>query len=252
MKILILEDEEQALRRLQKIISKVIQDAVVAGTSTSVEEAVNWLQHNPMPDLIFMDIQLSDGTSFQVFNKVKISCPVIFTTAYENYALEAFKVNSVDYLLKPIDETDVEKAIDKLKLLQSSNPFGIDYADILKTIQLPLKKYKDRFIIKIGDIIKSLRMADIAYFYTEHKSNFVCTNEGKRFPLDLNLDQIEQVINPKDFFRINRQFIIGHHAIEEMKAYTRSRIIVKLNPPSRLDTIVAVDRAIEFRKWLSE
>ncbi len=252
MQVLILEDEEQALNRLQKIILKVIPDAVLAGSNATVEGAVNWLQHNPMPGLIFMDIQLADGNSFQVFNKVKITCPVIFTTAYEDYALQAFKVNSIDYLLKPIDESDVKKAVDKLILLQSTRSFTVDYSEILKTIQLPKINYKDRFIIKLGDTIKSIRIADIAYFFTENKSNFVCTNEGKRFPLDFNLDQIEQMLNPKNFFRINRQYIIGHHAIEEMKAHTRSRIIVKLTPRPKSDTVVAVDRALEFRNWLSE
>jgi DNA-binding LytR/AlgR family response regulator len=252
MQILIVEDEEQALNRLQKIITEVVPDAILIGNTASVEETLNWFEHNLMPDLIFMDIQLADGNSFQLFSKIKISCPVIFTTAYENYALQAFKVNSVDYLLKPIDESDVKRAIDKLKLLQSSGTSVVDYAEILKTIQPPSKKYKDRFIIKLGDTIKSLCVADIAYFYTENKSNFVCTSEGKRFPVDFNLDQIEQMLNPKNFFRINRQFIIGHHAIEEMKAHTRSRIIVKLTPPSKLDTVVAIDRAQDFRNWLSE
>jgi two-component system, LytTR family, response regulator LytT len=252
MQILILEDEEQALNRLQKIILKVLPGAVIAGAITSIEETINWFEHNPAPELIFMDIQLADGNSFQLFNKIKITCPVIFTTAYENYALQAFKVNSVDYLLKPIDESDVKRAVDKLKLLQSSGSFVVDYATILNSIQQPEKNYKDRFIIKLGDTIKSLRITDIAYFYTENKSNFVCTNEAKRFPLDFNLDQIEQMLNPKNFFRINRQFIIGHHAIEEMKAHTRSRIIVKLTPPSKLDTVVAIDRAHDFRNWLSE
>ena len=252
MQILILEDEEQALSRLKKLLQRLYQMHLICGTAASVEETINWFEHNPMPDLIFMDIQLADGNSFQLFNKVKITCPVIFTTAYESYALQAFKVNSVDYLLKPIDETDVKRAIDKLKMLQSSRSFVVDYAEILKTIQPPSKKYSDRFIIKIGDTIKSLIIADIAYFYTENKSNFVCTNEGKRFPIDFNLDQIEQMLNPKNFFRINRQFIIGHHAIEEMKAHTRSRIIVKLCPPSKLDTVVAIDRAQDFRNWLSE
>ena len=252
MQILILEDEEQALSRLKKLITEVVPDALICGTASSVEETINWFEHNPMPDLIFMDIQLADGISFQLFNKIKITCPVIFTTAYESYALQAFKVNSVDYLLKPIDESDVKRAIDKLKMLQSSRSFVADYAEILKTIQPQSKKYRDRFIIKIGDTIKSLIIADIAYFYTEYKSNFVCTNEGKRFPIDFNLDQIEQMVNPKNFFRINRQFIIGHHAIEEMKAHTRSRVIVKLCPPSKLDTVVAIDRAQDFRIWLSE
>jgi len=252
MQILILEDEEQALIRLQKLIAEVMTDASIAGTVASIEAAVSWFASHPMPDLIFMDIQLADGNSFQLFNKVRITCPVIFTTAYENYALQAFKVNSVDYLLKPIDKTEVKRAVDKLKLLQGSRPFAVDYSEILKTVQPPAKKYKDRFIIKIGDTIKSINIADIAYFYTENKTNFVCVNEGKRYPIDFNLDQIEEMVNPKNFFRINRQFIIGHHAIEEMKAHTRSRIIVRLNPPTKLDTVVALDRAHDFRNWLAD
>ena len=252
MRILILEDEEQALHRLQKIIGSVIPEANIAGTAASIEEAIAWFQQHPMPDLVFMDIQLADGTSFQIFNKIKITCPVIFTTAYESYALEAFKVNSVDYLLKPIDEHDVKKAFDKLKLLQNSGPAVVDYAAILNSLKTNQKKYKDRFIIKLGDTIKSISVSYIAYFFTENKSNFICTNEGKRLPIDFTLDQVEEMLDPKNFFRINRQFIIGHHAIEEMKAHTRSRIIVKLTPPSRLDTIVALDRAQDFRTWLSE
>jgi two-component system, LytTR family, response regulator LytT len=252
MRILILEDEEQALQRLQKMIFKVIPDAVILGTPSSIEEAITWFQNNPMPDLIFMDIQLADGTSFQVFNKIKITCPVIFTTAYENYALQAFKVNSVDYLLKPLDENDVKSAIDKLKLLQHSGSVAVDYSAILDTLKISQKKYKDRFIVKLGDTIKSLCIADIAYFYTENKTNFVCTNEGKRLPVDFTLDQVEEMLNPKNFFRINRQFIIGHHAIDEMKAHSRSRIIVKLLPAYKATTVVAVDRASDFRNWLSE
>lgn len=252
MQILILEDEEQALIRLQKLVTEVVTRANIVGTISSVESAVEWFQAHAMPDVVFMDIQLADGNSFQLFNKVKITCPVIFTTAYESYALQAFKVNSVDYLLKPIDKAEVKRAIDKLKLLQGSRSMVTDYNEILKSIQQPEKKYKDRFIIKIGDTIKSLNIADVAYFYTENKTNFVLTNEGKRYPVDYNLDQLEEMINPKNFFRINRQFIIGHHAIEEMKAHTRARIIVRLNPPTKLDTVVALDRAHDFRKWLSE
>jgi len=252
MRILILEDEEQAVQRLQKIIFRINPEAVICGTAASIEESVTWLQNNPMPELIFMDIQLADGTSFQVFQKINITCPVIFTTAYENYALQAFKVNSIDYLLKPIDETEVKNAFDKLKRLQHSGSAVIDYAGILNKLNIPQKKYKDRFIVKLGDNIKSINMSDIAYFYTENKSNFVCTNAAKRYPIDFNLDQLEDLLNPKIFFRINRQFIIGHHAIDEMKAHTRSRIIVKLTPPYKELPTVAVDRATDFRNWLSE
>lgn len=252
MHIFVLEDEEQALQRLQKIIGKIIPDATIVGTVAGIEEAISWFENNPMPDLVFMDIQLADGISFQIFNKIKVICPVIFTTAYEHYALQAFKVNSVDYLLKPLDENEVKRAIDKLRLLQNSGPAVVDYAAILNSLKTAQKKYKDRFIIKLGDTIKSLCITDIAYFFTENKSNFVCTNEGKRLPIDFTLDQVEEMLNPKNFFRINRQFIIGHHAIDEMRAHSRSRIIVRLSPPFKDPAVVAIDRAIDFRNWLSE
>lgn len=252
MHIFVLEDEEQALQRLQKIIGKIIPDATIVGTVAGIEEAISWFENNPMPDLVFMDIQLADGISFQIFNKIKVICPVIFTTAYEHYALQAFKVNSVDYLLKPLDENEVKRAIDKLRLLQNSGPAVVDYAAILNSLKTAQKKYKDRFIIKLGDTIKSLCITDIAYFFTENKSNFVCTNEGKRLPIDFTLDQVEEMLNPRNFFRINRQFIIGHHAIDDMKAHSRSRIIVRLSPPFKDPAVVAIDRAIDFRNWLSE
>lgn len=252
MQILILEDEEQAVKRLQKMILKIIPDAAFTGALVSIEETIKWFKNNPLPDLIFMDIHLADGTSFQVFNKIKITCPVIFTTAHDNYALQAFKVNSVDYLLKPFDENDVKSAIDKLKQLQSSGSAPVDYLRILNSIHPPSKKYKDRFIIKLGDTIKSLNIGNVAYFYTENKTNFICVTEGKKYPVDHTLDQLEEMIDPKIFFRINRQFIIGHHSIDEMKAHTRSRIIVKLTPPYKSTIVVAVDRAVDFKIWLSE
>jgi two-component system, LytTR family, response regulator LytT len=251
MRILILEDEEQAANRLKKIVGELMPGALVCGILPTLEKAINWFADNQMPDLIFLDIQLADGNSFQIFKMVKITCPVIFTTAHESYALQAFKVNSVDYLLKPIDKEDVKAAVEKLKLLQSKQPAPVvNYQEVIKTMQPPAS-FRERFIIKMGDTIKSINTADVAYFFTENKSNFILTNDGRRFPIDFNLDQVEQMLNPKIFFRINRQFIIGHHSIEEMKAHTRSRVIVKLRPTSKLDTIVAIDRAHDFRTWLA-
>jgi two-component system, LytTR family, response regulator LytT len=251
MQILILEDEEQAAKRLQKIIKELLPGAVINKVLPTIEKSLEWLTANPMPDLIFLDIQLADGNSFEIFKQVRITCPVIFTTAYDNYALQAFKVNSVDYLLKPIDTGDVKAAVDKLQLLQSNRTAVVDYREVLKNIQQSPAAYRERFVIKMGDSIKSINTNDIAYFYTENKYNFLCTNDGKRYPIDYNLDQVEHLLNPKNFFRINRQFVIGHHSIEEMKAHTRSRVIVKLRPASKLDTVVAIDRAQDFKSWLA-
>lgn len=248
MNILIIEDEMQAANRLQKVLQKILPDGKIVGTVTGVSDAINWFATNAQPDLAFMDIHLSDGNSLQIFEQVKIECPIIFTTAHEGYALQAFKVNSVDYILKPFSEVEISAALDKLNALQKK-PQAIDYAKVLQAAIAP-QKFRERFIVKIGDTLKSINTSDIAYFYTEHKTNLLCTNDNRRFPIDHNLDQIEQMLNPKDFFRINRQFIIGHHAIADMKAYTRARVIVSLNPPTKLDTIVAVDRSQPFRSWL--
>lgn len=249
MHILIIEDEEQAAKRLKKIIGEILPEAVVSGPVIGVQEAVDWFKSNPVPDLAFMDIHLSDGSSFQIFEAVKVSCPVIFTTAHEGYALQAFKVNSIDYILKPIDRDDVAGAIQKLRLLQQKHQPVIDYAAVLQSVKP--QQFRERFVVKFGDNLKSINVSDIAYFYTEHKANFICTNDNRRYPVDFNLDQVEEMLNPKNFFRINRQFIIGHHAIDDMKAYTRARVIITLKPASKLDTIVAVDRAQDFRNWLA-
>jgi two-component system LytT family response regulator len=249
MQILIVEDEEQAARRLQRILENLLPDAVIRAIIPSIAKAIEWFGNNPLPDLVFMDIQLADGISFEIFKHVQVNCPVIFTTAHENYALQAFKVNSIDYLLKPIDETEVKAAVEKLRVLQSNKGPLLDYGEVLKRIQAPAN-YRERFIVRLGDSIISINTADIAYFYTENKTNFLCTNVGKRYPVDFNLDQVEQMLNPKLYFRINRQFVIAYQAIEEMKAHTRARVIVKLRPPSKLDTVVAIDRAQDFKTWL--
>jgi two-component system, LytTR family, response regulator LytT len=251
MRILILEDEEQAAKRLQKIVKEILPSATIVEVLATIEKSVEWLRQNSMPDLIFQDIQLADGNSFSIFNLIEVTCPIIFTTAYENYAIKAFKVNSIDYLLKPLDKADVIRSLEKLQKLQKTNAPVIDYQAVLKPIAEP-RNYRQRFVIKLGDMLKSLNTDEIAYFYTENRSNFVCTNNGKRYPVDYNLDQVERMLNPKKFFRINRQFVIGHHAIQDMKAHTRLRVIVTLTPPSKLDTIVALDRAQDFRNWLAD
>lgn len=248
MNILIVEDEMQAASRLQKIIQKLIPNCTVYGPLNSVSLAVDWFKKNSSADIVFMDIHLADGNSLQIFEQVKVTCPIIFTTAHEGYALQAFKVNSIDYILKPFSESEINAALEKLQSLQKKQP-EIDYKTVLQSIAPA--KYRERFVVKIGDTLKSINTGDIAYFYTEHKANFLCTNDNRRYPVDYNLDQIEQMLNPKDFFRINRQFIIGHHAISDMKAYTRARVIVALNPSTKLDTVVAVDRAQSFRNWLA-
>jgi two-component system, LytTR family, response regulator LytT len=250
MKVLIIEDEEQAYARMQKIIKEVVTDAEVLAVIVSVKSAIKWFHDNAMPDLVFMDINLADGVSFEIFKEVTITAPIIFTTAYEEFAIQAFKVNSVAYLLKPVDKEAVTQALEKLHQLQAARPQITDYTTLLKTLQESTRVYRERFVVKLGDNLRSIAVEDIAYFFTENKTTFLCTREARKYPIDFNLDEVESMINPKKYFRINRQFIIGIAAIEEMKSYTRSRVIIKVKPPTNFDTIVSVERASDFRTWL--
>jgi two-component system, LytTR family, response regulator LytT len=250
MKLLIIEDEEQAYKRMQKIVKEVLPAAEILGVVMSIKSAVEWFRLHAMPDLIFMDINLADGLSFEIFKEVTITAPIIFTTAHEEHAIEAFKVNSIAYLLKPVDKESVKQALDKLNQLQTSKTAGIDYTVLLKSLQQPAGNYRERFVVKLGDNLRSIAISDVAYFFTENKTNFLCTLDGKKYPIDFNLDELENIIDPKKYFRINRQFIIGMTAIDEMKSYTRSRVIIKVKPPTHLDTIVSVERAGSFRTWL--
>jgi two-component system, LytTR family, response regulator LytT len=250
MKVLIIEDEEQAYKRMQKIVKEVLPTAEIVGVVMSVKTAIDWFRKNPMPDLLFMDVNLADGISFEIFKEVVITAPIIFTTAYQEYAIEAFKVNSIAYLLKPVHKEAIKEALNKLEQLKASKPVVIDYSTLLKSLQQTPVNYRERFVVKLGDNLRSVAVEDIAYFFTENKTNFLCTLDGKKLPIDFNLDEVEDMINPKKYFRINRQFIIGMASIEEMKSYTRSRVIIKVKPPTTQDTIVSVERAADFRTWL--
>lgn len=255
LNVLIIEDEEPAAKRLQKMLKEIEPDINVLENIVSVSSAIKWFKNNPAPDLVFSDIQLSDGISFDIFKSVEVTSPIIFTTAYDQYAIEAFKVNSIDFLLKPIKKEDLEKAVAKFhkvtaapakapaidinKLLQSFNPAGGT-------------EYKKRFVVRYGEHIKTINIEDVVYFYTEDKVNFLCTRDSRRFVVDYNLDTLESTLDPKTFFRINRQYIIGIHSIGEMLAYTKSRVLIKLNPPAKHETIVSTERSADFKLWLGD
>jgi two-component system, LytTR family, response regulator LytT len=250
MRILIVEDEVPAQIRLKKIILEVIPQAELLESISSVESAIRWFRSNPMPDLIFMDIQLEDGNSFDIFREVKITAPIIFITAFDQYAIDAFKVNSIGYLLKPVKREALQEAYDKLNHLKKSLSPLPDYSEKLQSLENTVKSYKKRFAIRFGEHIKTVSTEEISYFYTENKINFLCTSDNRKYPVEFNLDQLETLLNPEQFFRINRQFIIGIHAIAEMRAYSKARVNVKLNPPCPLETIVSVERSAAFKQWL--
>lgn len=252
VKVLIIEDEVAAAKRLHKLISELMPEAEIVNSVASIESAVQWFKTNPQPDLVFADIHLADGSSFEIFKQTSITCPVIFTTAYDQYALQAFKQNSIHYLLKPVKKEELNEAIEKFRKMHASKQTPeIDFEKMLSAIGKPAASYKERFIIRFGEHIKTIQVGDIAYFYTENKANYVVMKEGKRYPIDHNLDELEQLVDPKNFFRINRQFIIGYNSIAEMITYSKSRVLVKLNPPTKFETIVSTERSSSFKSWLA-
>jgi DNA-binding LytR/AlgR family response regulator len=252
MKILILEDEEPAAQRLKKILLECEPDAQVLDVLVSIESAVKWFNTNPPPDLILMDINLADGSSFEIFSLTNVEAPIIFITAFDEFAIKAFKLNSVEYLLKPIKKEALEFALEKYKKYHSKQNINTqDIKSILETIKEESKSYKKRFLIKFGEKIKSIDIEQVAYFYTEEKINFLKTKDNHTYHIDYNLDKLETIIDPERFFRINRQFIIGIDSITEMFSFSKSRVKVLLKPPTSMDTIVSTERSPLFKEWLS-
>ncbi len=250
MKILILEDELTAGKRLSNIVNKLEPTAEILAVLDSVESAVAWLNNHSMPQLIFMDIQLADGLSFEIFNQVTVTAPVIFTTAYDEYTLKAFKVNSIDYLLKPIKLEEVRQSLKKFRDLNQSSPV-IDYKKLALELEGQSTSKQQRIVVKYGQHIAAIKLSEAAYFYTEEKVVFMRTLEGKRYALDYTLDELVQLLDPKKFFRINRQFVVSIDAIDKMYQYSKSRVKLILKPPMNIDTIVSTDRSSNFKKWLA-
>ncbi len=253
LNVLIIEDEEPAAKRLQKMLLEIEPGATVLGNIVSVSSALKWFGENPSPDLVISDIQLSDGLSFEIYKKIELSCPIIFTTAYDQYAIEAFKVNSIDYLLKPVKKDELEKAVNKYKKInQAAAAPVIDINKLLQSFNPGGIEYKKRFVVRYGEHIKTINIDDVVYFYTEDKVNFLCTRDARRFVIDFNLDNLEATLDPKIFFRINRQYIIGIHSIAEMLAYSKSRVLIKLTPAAKHETIVSTERSADFKLWLGD
>ena len=252
MKILIIEDERPAAKRLSKLILSEKPKAQIIEMLDSVETAVEWFGNNTNPDLIFMDIQLADGLSFDIFNHIEISSPVIFTTAYDQYTLKAFKVNSVDYLLKPIDADDLKNALCKFDTyFQKQQAF--DATGIENLLQsLSQKSYKERFLIKIGQNLTYLPVEDIIYFYPEDGSVYAQNDKGKRYILDYTLDQLETQLDPDLFFRINRKYFIQLKSIQKISTWFNSRLKLELRPKPEGEIIVSRERVGDFKAWLDK
>jgi two-component system LytT family response regulator len=247
MKILIVEDEERAAKRLEKIIKELDASIEVLAQLDSVESVVEWFVTNDAPELVFMDIHLADGSAFEIFNQIKISQPIIFTTAYDEYAIQAFKVNAIDYLLKPIKKEEIKIALEKFKSSQTQNIFN--YQDLAKLLHKGETKKLKRFLIRVGQTLKTVEVNNVAYFYTEDKITFLISNEGKRYPIDYSLEKLEDELDKEIFFRINRQFIVRVSAITKMVTVSKSRVKLYLEPSSS-ETIVSTERSGKFKRWL--
>lgn len=250
IQVLLIEDEEPAAKRLQKLLNETTEEVNVLGIVDSIHSAKEWLQNHPEPQLILADIHLADGISFELFKQVEVKCPIIFTTAYDEYALQAFKLNSIDYLLKPIKKDELQKALQKFRKQTETQLQQLNINQLLEAFS-QTDKYRQRFVIRYGEHIKTIETKDVAYFYTEARANFLITKDAKRYVIDFNLDQLDQMLNPKQFYRINRQFIISLQSIDEMSTWTKGRVMIKLKPASKLETIVSTERSAEFKKWLS-
>ncbi|MBK6266993.1 response regulator transcription factor [Marivirga sp. S37H4] len=248
MRVLIIEDERPAAARMKKLITEYLPEAEIFGHLDSISSAVKWLQKEASPDLIFCDIQLADGQSFEIFEQVKVASPIIFTTAYDQYAIKAFKLNSVDYLLKPIDPIELEQSIQKFKNYQLQPQ--IDLNQIKDLLKPQSANYKSRFMVKIGEKIQSIPTENIAYILSAEKTTFICLKEGRRLILDYTLDQLEEMLNPKLFFRINRKYISSFEAIGEIYSYSNSRLKIKLKGCDDNDILISREKVSTFKEWL--
>jgi len=251
MNVLIVEDEKPAAKRLEQLINQHTQSLNVLDKLGTVKSTIKWLNTNEAPDLIFMDIQLSDGLSFEIFEKIAVTSPVIFTTAYDEYALRAFKVNSIDYLLKPIDGHDLNGALEKLKNLTSTKDNSNNSLDkISKVMEMLSNDYKSRFVIKVGEHLKSIAVKDILYFFSRDKASYCCTSEGRNYLIDYTLEQLDAMMDPKQYFRINRKYIVGLDSFTDIITYSNSRLRLVLANSDDNDIIVSRDRVGEFKQWL--
>lgn len=256
MKILIIEDEELAVKKLQKMLSGIDPAIEVIGTLDCISSSVEWLEEHPAPDLILMDIELLDGQSFEIFNQVDVKSPVIFTTSYDEFALKAFKVNSVDYLLKPIQKDDLAAAIGKFKMMHSNKasvlPVNMD--ELVKELQQKLqpREFRKRFLVKNVQKLVSVETDDIAYFYSDGRLNFFKTNDNKKFVVDYTMDELQDMLDPERYFRISRSFYVAIGSVDQIHDYFGNRLILTLKPTVEKEALVSREKVTEFKKWMGK
>ncbi len=250
MHVIIIEDEKPAARRLSRLLAEL--DVAVSVMLHSVEESIAWFQSNEHPDLIFLDIQLSDGLSFEIFEAIPVKSAIIFTTAYDEYALQAFKLNSIDYLLKPIDDDELGVAVRKYRALKpQAQPLALDFEDIKKLLVNPIEReFKRRFTARVGQHLKIINADEVECFYSENKGTYAATTDGRNYLLDTTLELLENELEPKVFFRVSRKFYVNVHHIKDIISYTNSRLQIKLKSFKEQEIIVSRERVKDFKLWL--
>ena len=249
MQVIIIEDEQLAQENLEQLLLKIDNNIEVIARLESIRASVKWLMSNKC-DLIFLDIHLSDGNSFNIFDQIEVKTPIIFTTAYDQYAIKAFKFNSIDYLLKPINQYDLALSIQKFKELYDHQNLP-DYKSILNLLKQP-DKYQERFLVNAGQKLKSIKTLDIAYFYVQNEAVFICTEDNKHYDINYTLDKLEMLLDPKTFFRINRQFIVNIESVIQMHIVSKSRLKLDLKPNYSEDVIVSFNNVHNFKHWLNK
>lgn len=253
MKILILEDENLAAEKLENLILEIDPTFKIVAKLPSITSAVEWLNHNIPPDLILSDIRLLDGLCFEIFEKVKVETPVIFTTAYDQYAIKAFEVNSIDYLLKPVQKEKLKNSFDKLRARSKTSTGGTpDFQAVLKYLSEAKPEYKSRFMVRSGQKIAAIPTAKIAYFYSENKLTYIVTKDNKRYFHDQPLEELMDVLDPRVFFRVNRQYIITFDSIAEIHPYFKGRVKLILSPKDESEVIISAERTPDFKKWIDQ
>jgi two-component system response regulator LytT len=259
MNILIVEDEELAVKKLQKTLAAVDPEANVVAITDSIKSTVEWLEDNPSPDLILMDIELSDGQSFEIFSRVQLKSAVIFTTSYDEYALKAFKVNSIDYLLKPVQKEDLEVALKKfhqMKKMYNAEPAAKDMnvESLINELRNKLqpKEYRKRFLVKNAQKLVSIEVEEIAFFFSDGRLNFFKTYDNKKYVVDYTMDELEEMLNPERYFRISRSFYIAVDSVDQIHDYFGNRLLLNLKPEVDKEAIVSREKVSDFKKWMGK
>lgn len=250
MTVLIIEDEKPAAEKLEKALQQYDKTIVVKAVLDSVEQSHRWLQASPLPDLIFMDIELSDGPSFQLFRQIDVRCPIIFTTAYDEYWQEAFEHNGIDYLLKPIKEEKLAAALQKYEKLKTH--FAANHQKLAALPAAQSGTYKKRFLVKRGTDYVSVKAENISYFYAAHKLVCLVSNEGQKFLLDQSLAEIESQTDPSLFFRVNRKYLVNLNAIKRIRSLAKSKLVLEVEPAIEEEIIVSQESAATFKQWLEQ